>query len=243
MEYILVLYEEKEYAKQLGAKWDGSSKKWYIPKHLNEYNKNQLRNQYSLNSITFLKGEDRNAGGDELFVDLIPKSCWFTNVRSCIDKRDWYRLRYYIFECVNYTCECCGVTPGINPEYVYVGSDKIKISNDSLEAHERWTYDENTLTQKLVRIIALCYDCHRATHIGMANIRGEYKHAFQHLKTIRNETDEQTRDHIDTAYKIWESRNIHNWNLDMSLITDNGIKIIDIPKINSNIKPGNFKLF
>jgi hypothetical protein len=30
-----------------------------------------------------LGGEDRSFGGG-LFVDLIPDSCWFTNVRSCV---------------------------------------------------------------------------------------------------------------------------------------------------------------
>lgn len=33
--------------------------------------------------------EDRNFGGYELYIDLIPKSCWFTNVRYCIKSNDW----------------------------------------------------------------------------------------------------------------------------------------------------------
>jgi hypothetical protein len=39
-----------------------------------------------------LPGEDRSFGSG-LFVDLVPSSCWFTNVRSCVDRRDWERLR------------------------------------------------------------------------------------------------------------------------------------------------------
>ena len=39
-----------------------------------------------------LINEDRYYGGDELYIDLIPKSCWFTNVRYCIKKK---RLGYF----------------------------------------------------------------------------------------------------------------------------------------------------
>jgi hypothetical protein len=43
-----------------------------------------------------LVGEDRGFG-DGLFVDLIPDSCWFTNVRSCVNQRDWDRLRRMVY--------------------------------------------------------------------------------------------------------------------------------------------------
>lgn len=42
-----------------------------------------------------LPGEDRNFGSG-LFVDLVPSSCWFSNARSCVDQRDWERLRRMI---------------------------------------------------------------------------------------------------------------------------------------------------
>jgi|ETNmetMinimDraft_14_1059893.scaffolds.fasta_scaffold18694_1 hypothetical protein len=35
--YLTVTYEEKEEAKKLGARWDGSRKKWYIPTAVIEY--------------------------------------------------------------------------------------------------------------------------------------------------------------------------------------------------------------
>ena len=56
-----------------------------------------------------LINEDRNYGDDELYIDLIPKSCWFTNVRYCIKKKDWDILRKIIYERTNYKCECCGI--------------------------------------------------------------------------------------------------------------------------------------
>ena len=39
-----------------------------------------------------LSGEDRSSGAG-LFVDLVPSSCWFTDVRSCVNPQGWERLR------------------------------------------------------------------------------------------------------------------------------------------------------
>ena len=49
-------------------------------------------------------GEDRDFGGNELFIDLVPRSCWFTSIRSSIVKSDWDRLRKYIFSRAGNKC-------------------------------------------------------------------------------------------------------------------------------------------
>jgi hypothetical protein len=212
-EYLSVSFQEKDNAKSLGAKWDMEKKKWYIPLHINEKNKLELQEKYKVNNqqILYLIGEDRTFGGDELFVDLIPSSCWFSNVRYCIHPSDWDRVRKYIYERVNYICECCGINT--------------KENNVQLDAHERWFYDDETYTQKLVRIVALCSDCHQSTHIGYAKIKGKEKEAIMHLQKVRNMTDEECHAHITEAYKIWNFRNKIDWNLDISLIENNHIKI------------------
>jgi 5-methylcytosine-specific restriction endonuclease McrA len=50
--------------------------------------------------------EDNNS---HLFIDLIPKTCWFSNIRSYIYNEYWLRIRKYIYERVNYKCQCCGL--------------------------------------------------------------------------------------------------------------------------------------
>ena len=45
--------------------------------------------------------------GSGLFVDLVPSSCWFSNVRSCVDQRDWERLRRMITNRADQRCEVC----------------------------------------------------------------------------------------------------------------------------------------
>ena len=159
--------------------------------------------------INFI-GEDRTFGGNELFIDLIPQTSWFKNVRSCFSKKDWDIIRKYIYQRTNYICECCG---------------KDCSNTKDIEAHERWLYDELTSTQKLIRIIALCKKCHMSTHYGLANILGKTKEINEHIKKVKNIDEEELIEHIDEAYKIWNLRNMFQWNLDLSLIESSGFKI------------------
>lgn len=159
-----------------------------------------------------LKGEDREFGGNKLFIDLIPDTCWFKNVRSSIDFLDWGNLRKHIYERVNYTCECCGVN--------------CLDENIKLDAHERWDYDLKNKKQILKRLIALCCSCHDATHYNLTCIRGYDEEVKKYLQKIRGETIEEVEEHIKKSFDVWRKRNKINWTLDITLITENNIKII-----------------
>ena len=168
------------------------------------------------NELTHLIGEDRTFGGNDLFIDLIPRSCWFSNVRTSITGSCWDKLRKLVYERAGNICECCGV------------KDEKTSLETRLEAHERWLYDDVTKTQKIMRILALCNLCHLVTHFGRANLpdvnRGE--EAKQHFMKVRNFTEEQFEEHRKEAYRLWRERNINTWTLDLSLITDNNIELV-----------------
>ena len=204
--YLAVSFSENEQAKQLGARFDWDTKKWYT--WSDNSNLDKLQEQWKINTEpVILTGEDRTYGGNDLFIDLIPQTCWFTNVRYCTDSRDWDRLRNHVYSRVNNTCECCH-----------------NKTND-IEAHERWHYDADTKTQKLVRLVALCNMCHTTTHMGLAQIRGKGDEALEHLKQVRNFTQEEVIEHKNQAFQVWRERNEIEWNLDLSLLTDNNIKL------------------
>lgn len=171
--------------------------------------------------ITELVGEDRTFGGNYLFVDLIPRSCWFSNVRTCICSSDWDKLRHYVYERVNYVCECC------------LTNTKETFINGNLEAHERWEYDYANKIQRLKRIVALCHQCHQTTHIGLAGIKGKKDEAVAHFKKVRNFTDVDCDVHIKNAFSLWSERNKYNWILDLSLIENNNIKLSNKNKKNT----------
>ena len=81
--WLDVPYQEKDQAKALGARWDPAAKRWYAPRA----GIGGLRRWEALPDVpTPLPGEDRSFGSG-LFVDLVPSSCWFTNVRSCVGQQ------------------------------------------------------------------------------------------------------------------------------------------------------------
>lgn len=160
-----------------------------------------------------LVGEDRTFGGNRLFVDLIPNTCWFKNVRSSVDPNDWDCLRNHIYERVNYVCECCGCNT--------------KENGVRLDAHERWDYitGEGVNIQKLTRLVALCEYCHQSTHMGLARIRGKGDEARTHLCKVSGMTKDECNKHISDAFVEWGNRSKIRWELDLSLITSNGIRL------------------
>ena len=153
--WLDVPYAQKDQAKALGARWDPEVKRWYAPRP----NMTSLQPWTALPDVPdLLPGEDRSFGSG-LFVDLVPSSCWFTNVRSCVDQKDWDRLRRMITRRAGHRCEVCGASED-------------RQTSRWLEAHERWAYDEATHVQSLRRLVCLCTNCHTATHFGLAQIKG-----------------------------------------------------------------------
>jgi hypothetical protein len=162
-----------------------------------------------------LPGEDRSFGSG-LFVDLVPSSCWFTNVRSGIAMKDWERLRRMITGRAGRHCEICGF-----------GENRAR--QRWLEVHERWDYHDTTGTQKLRRLICLCSDCHRTTHYGLATLRGRAEEAHTHLRRVTGMTAAQADAHIDAAFQLWTARSQRDWSLDLSILISAGITLAPPP--------------
>jgi hypothetical protein len=158
-----------------------------------------------------LPGEDRSFGAG-LFVDLVPSSCWFTNICSCVSARDWERLRRMITRRAGQRCEICG-----RPED--------RETRRWLEAHERWTYHDHTGVQVLRRLICLCSDCHQTTHFGHAQITGHAEEALDHLRAVTGMTETQATEHIIEAFQLWQSRSRRTWALDLKLLTGAGVTV------------------
>lgn len=201
--YLSVPFSQKGEAKALGARWDPERRLWYVT----DPQSSALSLWPIPDAAWLLPGEDRSFGGNHhLFVDLIPRNCWFTNVRYAIAPADWERLRHQIYGRAEYRCEVCG-------------------GKGQLEAHERWDYNAGQQVQSLRRLIALCHDCHQATHFGLAQIRSVGHEAFDHLLKV-NQWDCQTgHRHVEEAFALWQNRNQIAWELDLSMITAAGYQI------------------
>lgn len=135
-----------------------------------------------------------------LIVELVPRTCFFSNLRSNLSKKDWDRLRHLTIQKADYRCEICG-------------SDG---NGFSLECHEIWKYDDDTNTQILTGLIALCKACHRAKHMALARHKGWESVAENHLMRI-NGWNRRTLDHyLEEAFLIFERRSSQPWRLDIT---------------------------
>jgi len=210
--WLDVPFNDKDQAKHLGARWNPTARRWYAPRP-GIPGLDQWAARPPVPDL--LPGEDRTFGTG-LFVDLVPTSCWFTNVRSCVDQADWERLRRMITQRAGRRCECC-----------HRGEDRD--SRRWLEAHERWAYDEATRVQALRRLICLCTDCHTTTHFGLAEITGKADAAFVHLCAVTGMTVDQAAAHIDGAFNLWQRRSQRTWTLDLRILTSAGIRVAPPP--------------
>lgn len=206
--WLDVPYAEKDRAKQAGARWDAAARRWYAPRG----GMAALEAWSAAPDVPdLLPGEDRSLG-EGLFVDLVPDSCWFTNIRSCVSPRDWERLRRMVIGRAGMRCEVCG-------------AGKDRKAGRRLEAHERWLYDDAARAQRLKRLICLCTSCHTVTHHGYAAVRGLEAEAFAHLVKVTGMSDAEAHRHVDAAFALWTARSRTVWSLDLSILTDAGIKV------------------
>jgi len=219
--WLDVPFAEKDEAKAAGARWDSSMKRWYTLTPNPDLAKWAAKP--ALPEV--LPGEDRSYGSG-LFVDLVPSTCWFTNVRSCVSPADWERIRRMVIDRAG-RCEACGAFEERNLQRW-------------MEVHERWEYDDAALVQRLKRLICLCSDCHKATHFGKATLNPATEHAaVEQLKRVNRWTHEQVGAHVDAAFDLWQLRSRYNWHLDLSILEDAGVTITPPPSQADRVRVAN----
>jgi hypothetical protein len=145
----------------------------------------------------------------KLEVELVPRSCFYSNLRSNLSKRDWEYLRQQTIATANYHCEICGSDGGSN----------------SLECHEIWKYDDEELVQSLIGLVALCKACHRSKHMALARHKGWEDAAERHLMRV-NQWDRQTLNiYLEDAFQLYEERSNKTWQLDITWLVQYDIVI------------------
>lgn len=144
----------------------------------------------------------------KLTIELVPASCWFSNVRAVVTKERWDIIRNRVYNKAWSLCEVCG---GIG-------------SKHPVECHEIWNYDDKNLIQKLERMIALCPSCHMVKHIGLAQVHNKSDKAVKHLMKINQIPKKEAERYIASAFAIWQMRSSKTWTLDISHLKEYGIE-------------------
>lgn len=144
-----------------------------------------------------------------LTCELVPKTCWYSNVRDHVKQSQWDKIRNWCYARADFRCEICGDT-GINQGRKH-----------RCEAHEIWDYNDEAKVQTLVGLISLCPRCHEVKHYGRATILGNDKRARNHLKRINTAWGwKDVFKHCEDAVKEYEKRSSHEWILNMDWLNE-----------------------
>ena len=143
----------------------------------------------------------------KLLVELIPRTCHYSNVRTTVKPSEWDKIRFISYEKAGNKCEVCGDT-GKNQGYKH-----------NVECHEIWDYDDENKVQKLVGLVSLCPNCHQVKHIGRAMAMGREKMAFNQLIKVNKWSLSEVEKHIAESFILHKERSKHEWELDLSILT------------------------
>lgn len=193
---LAVPYSEKDEARAMGARWDANQRVWVVPagKDAGAFSK-----WFPIPDLQFRADRQRPPRERvRLYVDMVPQSAWYSNLRSEITAAEWTLLKRKTADAAGSCCEACDER---GPQW-------------PVECHERWTFDEETLVQTLDRTVAFCPDCHEATHYGLATLNGRDGEARNQLMRVTGMIPAQVAQHVRQAGEDWQRRSRMTWALD-----------------------------
>lgn len=137
----------------------------------------------------------------KLNFELVPDSCWYSNLRSILSPAQWDVVRREAYARAGGRCMICGAP------------------TRRLEAHERWEYDERNAVQKLADVVAICKSCHEVIHIGRTQLTGGEERASEHFMKVNGCTYAEYRKALGEANEAHRRRNlVPEWKLDLSYL-------------------------
>ena len=153
-------------------------------------------------------GKKSSSENLKLSIELVPRSCWFENVRSEVSNEEWDKLKKETSKRANRRCEVCG---GRGPKW-------------PVECHEVWHYDDSNFAQILKGLVALCPSCHEVKHIGFTQLKGKEVEATAHLAIVNGWSYQKAQQYVEKSFEVWSERSNHTWKLDISWLENLGIE-------------------
>lgn len=180
--------------------YDYSRKQYYIDKYDNFFDK--WIPKFCFDNFSFP-------------IDLIPETCFGSNLRDHISADDWKIIRTDLYKQNSYFCEICGQ----------------KGPNHPVEAHELWSYENNI--QKMIGLLCLCPACHETQHFGLAMVNGRYEETKKHYAWLCNISENKAEEIFKKSFSVWQIRSQKEWKLDLSWIKTNysTIKLISTERM------------
>ena len=138
----------------------------------------------------------------KLNFELVPDSCWYSNLRSELPKEVWDKIRKNAYARAGGRCMICGAP------------------TSRLEAHEQWEYDDEKGVQRLKNVVAVCRPCHEVIHIGRTQLMGREREASEHFMKVNGCTYAEYRAALGKANEIHRERSRREWKLDVSALPE-----------------------
>lgn len=139
----------------------------------------------------------------KLTIELVPKTAWYSNVRSLVSKEQWDVIRKRCYLQANYKCEICFGKGPAHP----------------VECHEIWEYDDVNHIQTLTGLIALCPKCHQVKHAGLASINNKTDEVIRQLMIVNSMTKQEAMDYHANAFELWHNRSKNEWKCNTDYLT------------------------
>lgn len=135
----------------------------------------------------------------KLGFELVPDGCWGESLRSVLSPKQWDFVRRDAYARAGGKCMICGAAA------------------KRLEAHERWSYNEEKGIRKLEDVIAVCGACHAVIHIGRTQLVGDEEAAIAHFMKVNGASYADYRRALKEANELNARRNkVSEWALDLS---------------------------
>lgn len=164
----------------------------------------------------------------KLEIELIPKTCFNSNVRSEVTTAKWNKIRKKCYDEASDSCEICG------------DNGKNQGMNHNVECHEIWDFNMDDQTQTLVGFIALCPACHKSKHFGLASVKNNEEYVRKHLMKVNSWGWRELENYLDEKWEEWNERSQVEWSLNIDYvdkyINDVGVSILDRMLNNLNKK-------
>ncbi len=137
----------------------------------------------------------------KLKIELIPDGCWYSNLRTVLPKELWDVVRKTAYAEADNKCRICGR------------------SVKRLEAHEVWSFNKKTATQKLEDVIAVCSLCHKAIHMERTHLTENAKLVEDWYMKVNGVSYSEMRADMGKANELQKSLNgVGEWKLDLSYL-------------------------
>jgi len=162
----------------------------------------ELGNYWSDEELKLFHERIRMDDEFKLKIELVPSTSWCDNVRRCTSKQGWDEIRRKAYADAGHKCEICG-------------------EKGQLHCHEKWSYVDERLVQKLEGLEAICVNCHMIKHAGFSMHTEQGRRQFDRNKLIAHfckVNDCERTDfmkHEKEAFRIYRERSEHQWRVDL----------------------------